>query len=170
MLETEATLEVQHLIAEFKPGDGDLLSTLHKIQDRYGYIPPLAIPVVARHLRLTPAHVFGMISFYVELRTTPPPEVTIGWCSGPACRLKGSDNIRLALEATLGIRLGESTPDNKVGLHEAQCDGSCRFSPMLWVDGKVHGPLTVSDAIRLARELSAKGKPPRRGKSRKDKA
>jgi NADH:ubiquinone oxidoreductase subunit E len=152
------TAEVDQLIAEFKPDDADLLAALHKLQEHYGYVPAEAVPAIARRFRMTPARVYGMISFYTELRMTPPAEVTIGWCSGPACRLKGSAKMLAALEATLGIKLGENTPDGKIGLHEAQCDGSCCASPMVWVNGKVHGPLTVSDAIRLARELKGDGK------------
>ena len=153
MLETEATLEVQRLIAEFQSGNADLLPALHKVQHRYGYIPKEAMAVVARQLRLGEAHVYGAVTFYSELRTTPPPETRIDWCSGPACRLKGGENVRLVLETVLGIGMEENTAGDKLGLHLAQCNGTCDFAPQLWVDGKVVGHLTVADTIRLAREL-----------------
>ena len=153
MLETEATLEIQELIAEFKSGNADLLPALHKVQHRYGYIPKEAMAVVARQLRLGEAHVYGTVTFYSELRTTPPPETRIDWCSGPACRLKGGENVRLVLETVLGIGMEENTPGDKLGLHLGQCNGTCDFAPQLWVNGKVVGPLTVADTIRLAREL-----------------
>jgi NADH:ubiquinone oxidoreductase subunit E len=167
MLETEATLEIKELIAEFRPGEGDLLATLHKVQHRYGYIPPPAIPVVARHLRLGEARVYGAITFYSEFRLTPPAETTISWCSGPACRVRGGDRIRAVLEAVLGIGMGENTPDGRLGLHLAQCNGTCDHAPQVWVNGRVVGPLTVSDAIRLARKLKANGRARgRRGKAK----
>ncbi len=153
MLETEATLEIQRLIAEFQSGSADLLPALHKVQHRYGYIPKEAMAVVARQLRLGEAHVYGAVTFYSELRTTPPPETRIDWCSGPACRLKGGENVRLVLETVLGIAMEENTPGDKLGLHLGQCNGTCDFAPQLWVDGKVVGPLTVADTIRLARKL-----------------
>ena len=153
MLETEATLEIQELIAEFKSGNADLLPALHKVQHRYGYIPKESMAVVARQLRLGEAHVYGAVTFYSELRTIPPPETRIDWCSGPACRLKGGENVRLVLETVLGIGMEENTAGDKLGLHLAQCNGTCDFAPQLWVDGKVVGPLTVADTIRLAREL-----------------
>ena len=156
MLETEATLEIQALIAEFKPGSAHLIPALHKVQHRYGYIPKEAIPVVARQLRLGEAHVYGAVTFYAELRTIPPPATRIDWCSGPACRLKGSANIRTAIEAVLGIRMEGNTADDKLGLHLAQCNGTCDFAPQLWIDGKVVGPLTVAESITLVRELQGK--------------
>ena len=153
MLETEATLEIRQLIAEFQPGSADLLSALHKVQHRYGYIPKEAIGVVARQLHLGEAHVYGAVTFYAELRTIPPPQTRIDWCSGPACRLKGSEHVRRCLESVLGIGMEESTADNKLGLHLAQCNGTCDFAPQVWVGGKVVGPLSAAETVRLAREM-----------------
>ena len=153
MLETEATVEIKNLIADLRPGDGDLLAALHRIQHHYGYIPPSSIPVVARHLKLGTARVYGTITFYSEFRITPPPETTVSWCSGPACALRKSDNVRRILEAVLGIRMGGSTDDNRVGLHLAQCNGTCDLAPMVWINGRARGPLSSADAVRLAREL-----------------
>ena len=153
LLETEATLEVRHIIADLKPGDGDLLTALHRVQERFGFIPPMSIPVVARQLRLTPARVFGAITFYSEFRTTPPPETLVSWCSGPACLVRGSLNVRAAMEAVLGVGMGESTPDNSVGFHLGQCNGACDLAPLVWLNGRARGPLSVADAVRLAREL-----------------
>jgi NADH:ubiquinone oxidoreductase subunit E len=158
VLETEATLEIQELVAEFKPGSAELLPALHKVQHRYGYIPKEAMAVVARQLRVSEAHVYGVVTFYSELHVTPPPETRIDWCSGPACRARGSAKLRRALEAALGIEMEENTSDGKLGLHLAQCNGTCDCAPQLWVDGKVVGPLTVADVVRLARELKGESK------------
>ena len=153
MLDTEATLEIQQLVAEFKPGNADLLRALHKVHHRYGYIPKEAMGVVARQLRLGEAHVYGTVTFYSELRLTPPPQTRIDWCSGPACRIKGGEHVRTALESVLEIGMEQNTPDDKLGLHLAQCNGTCDFAPQIWVGGKVVGPLNTADTIKLAREL-----------------
>jgi len=153
VLDTEATLEIAELVKEFKPGNADLLPALHKVQHRYGYVPKEAMGVVARQLRLGEAHVYGAVTFYSEFRQIPPPETRIDWCSGPACRLKGGENVRLALESTLGIGMEENTEDNKLGLHLAQCNGTCEFAAQVWVNGKVVGPLSASETIKLCREL-----------------
>lgn len=153
MLDTEATLEIQQLVSEFKPGDADLIPALHKVQHRYGYIPREAIGVVAKQLRLGEAHVYGAVTFYAELRTIPPPKTRVDWCSGPACRLRGGERVRRVLESVLGIGMEENTPDNRVGLHLAQCNGTCDFAPQVWVNGTVIGPLTATETVHLAREL-----------------
>jgi NADH:ubiquinone oxidoreductase subunit E len=155
-LDNEATLEIQHLIRDLKPGDGDLLAALHRVQHRYGYIPKMSMSVVARQLRLSEARVYGAVTFYSELRLTPPPKTLIGWCSGPACRLKGGEHVRKILEAELGIGMGQNTEDDKLGMVLAQCNGTCEHAPQVWLDGKVVGPLTAADTVRFARGLKEK--------------
>ncbi len=160
----------QDLLTEFQPDSGHLLAALHKLQHHFGYVPPEAVPAVAQQLRMTAAGVFGAVSFYSEFRSSPPPETLINWCSGPACRFRGGENIRRAMEAVLGVGMESNTPDNKVGLHLAQCEGSCEMGPLVWLRrrgdhpegpdaplaadrGEVVGPLRVADAIQLARRL-----------------
>lgn len=162
----------RELVSEFKPDSGHLLACLHKIQHHFGYIPPDAVDTVARQMRMTAAAVFGAISFYSEFRTTPPPETLINWCSGPACRMKGGEDIRRVMEAVLGLPMESNTPDNRVGLHLAQCEGSCEYAPLVWIRrhgahpegpdavlvaerGVVRGLLKVADAVELARSLKA---------------
>lgn len=172
MPDPKTTAQYRELVKEFKPDSGHLLSCLHKVQHTYGYIPPDAVPVIARQLGMTPAAVFGVITFYSEFKTAPPPQVEIHWCSGPACRLKGGDNIRKVLERVLGVGMDEPTPGNIAGIHIQQCDGSCAYAPLVWLRragthadgpdaplvtdrGEVRGPLRVADAVELARKLKA---------------
>src|SRR4051812_16512624 len=106
-LETEATAELRALLADLKPDDTDMLAALHRVQHRYGYIPAEAMRVIAEQLRVSVAHVYGVTTYYSDFRTTPPPAVSIGWCSGPACRLRNGTGVRDAMQAVLGVRLGE---------------------------------------------------------------
>jgi NADH-quinone oxidoreductase subunit E len=151
--QNEAVLEVQGLLEGLAPGEGDLLEALHRIQHRYGYVPSEALPAVSRHLRLPPARVYGALTFYSEFRQTPSAETTISWCSGPACFVKGGADVRLVLEKLVGCSLGENAPDNKLGLHLGQCNGTCDNAPQVWVNGKVVGPLSLAATVELVKGL-----------------
>lgn len=148
-------LAVRKLVAEFKPGGGDMLPALHKIQHVYGYIPRPAVEEVAKQLDLPTARVWGATTFFSEFRTEPLPDTLIGWCSGPACRLKGGERIRRILESELGFGMRQQDIDGKVGLHMAQCNGQCDLAPMLWLNGKERGNLSMADAVRMARALKS---------------
>jgi len=157
--QTEAVAKVRNLLEGLQPGEGDLLEALHRIQHHFGWVPKEAIPGVAQHLRLPPARVYGAITYYSEFRETPPPETLVSWCSGPSCFLKGGLHIREVLERMTGCALGENTPDNKLGLHLGQCNGTCDNAPQVWVDGKVVGPLTAADTVDLVKKLKEGQRP-----------
>ncbi len=145
--------KVRGLIAGLQPDSVDLLAAFHRIQYELGYVPPEAVPLLAAQFKTTPALIYGAIDFYSEVRTAPPARTTVEWCSGPACLLKGSTNIRRALEATLGCAMNANTADGALGLRLVQCDGTCHLAPLVRIAGRYLGPLTVSDAVTLGREL-----------------
>ena len=152
-LETEATAEIRALIADLKPDDGDLLEALHRVQHRYGYVSPEAMRVIGEQLRLHTARVYGATTYYDDFRVTPPPPVTVAWCSGPACRLRNGVGILRAMEAVLDCALTEDSPDGRVALTKGQCNGTCEQAPQVWVNNRVVGHLNAARAIELARGL-----------------
>lgn len=154
---TELIARVNELIADLKPDRVDLLKAFHFIQHEFGYVPKETIPLLAGKFETTPAIIFGTIDFYSEVHTTPPAEETVDWCSGPACLLKGSTQIRRALEAVLGCEMNRTSEDGKFGLRLVQCDGTCHLAPLIRHDGRYLGPLTTSETIAFARRL--KGEP-----------
>jgi NADH-quinone oxidoreductase subunit E len=57
--------------------------------------------------------------------------------------LCGADDIVMHVENKLGIRLGETTPDNRITLkQEEECLAACAGGPMMTVDGHYHENLT----------------------------
>ena len=154
---TEVIVRVSELIADLRPDNVDLLAAFHRIQHEFGYVPREAVPLLAGKFETTPAIIFGTIDFYSEVRTTPPAEKTVEWCSGPACLLKGSLYIRRALEAILECEMNRTSADGRFGLRLVQCDGTCHLAPLVRHEGRYFGPLTVSEAIEWARELREKG-------------
>lgn len=151
------TRELRELVAEYEFERGHLLPALIEVQERYGYVSREAIEALARQFRTTPALVYGAVSFYADFRTEPPPEREIVWCSGPACRLRGGDRIREALQHTLGLPLDAQSEDGAYGFRLGQCNGTCSEAPQVWVDGEVAGGLTVAGAVAIARDVKGEG-------------
>ncbi len=146
---------VAALLDDLPREQGQLLPALHRVQHELGWLPREAFPVVAKHLKITEAQVYGPATYYAEFRLTPPPERLVTWCSGPTCRILGGDRLRRILEAELGCALGANAEDGKTGLWLGQCNGTCERAPQVWVDGRVVGPLSLADGVRLARRIKA---------------
>ena len=143
------------LLQQLPRHQGEMLRALHLAQEELGWISRDAIRLIARHLRVTEAQVYGPATFYAEFRHSPPPRTLVTWCSGPSCRVGGGDRIRRIFEAEFGCRLGENTADDELGLWLGQCNGTCEQAPMVWVNGRVVGPLTMVESVKLARRLKA---------------
>jgi NADH:ubiquinone oxidoreductase subunit E len=150
---TEVIARISEMIADLRADDVDLLKAFHRIQHEFGFVPPEAVPLLAGQFRTTPAIIYGTIDFYSEIRTAVPAETTVEWCSGPACLLKGSMNIRRVLESILECQMNRASADGKFGLRLVQCDGTCHLAPLVRLEGRYIGPLSVSETVEWAREL-----------------
>jgi formate dehydrogenase subunit gamma len=150
---TEVIARISEMIADLRADDVDLLKAFHRIQHEFGFVPPEAVPLLAGQFRTTPAIIYGTIDFYSEIRTAAPAETTVEWCSGPACLLKGSMNIRRVLESILECQMNRASPDGKFGLRLVQCDGTCHLAPLVRLEGRYIGPLSISETVEWARAL-----------------
>ena len=61
----------QEIIARYPHPKSALLPLLHLAQDRDGWVSPAAMSEIAGLLRLTPALVLGVCSFYSMLKREP---------------------------------------------------------------------------------------------------
>ena len=117
------------LLRQLPRRQGEMLRALHLAQEELGWISRDAIRLIARHLRVSEAQVYGPATFYSEFRHSPPPKTLVTWCSGPSCRVVGGDRVRRIFEAEFGCRLGENTADDELGLWLGQCNGHLRAGP-----------------------------------------
>ena len=67
--------------------------------------------------------------------------------------MNGAEGILAHVEGKLGIRPGETTPDDRFTLSHAECLGSCGTAPMMMVNEAYHENLTVAAVDALLEEL-----------------
>ena len=142
------------IIDRHKDRPGALLPLLHALQDQFGHIPDEAVRPVAEALNLSRAEVHGVVSFYHDFRRNPAGRHVLKLCQAEACQSMGSRALAAAVQESLGIRLGETTPDGRVTLEPVYCLGLCATAPSLMLDGEVHGRLTPARAAALLEALA----------------
>ena len=155
----EASTPIEQVLSRFRRDRADLIAILHAVQDAFGYISKESVEAIGAHVVLTPAQVYGVLTFYDHFRTKPLGTHVVELCVGPACYVLGGAKIRRIVESILGIEEGETAEDGSVTLRGAQCTGTCALAPMIHIDGKHHGNLRLSDVPRLLadlREVSAR--------------
>lgn len=121
------------ILARHATREGALLPILHDVQAALGYVPEAAIADIAHGLNLTRAEVHGTVSFYHDFRNRPPGRQVIRLCQAEACQARGARAVTAALEARLGVPLGQSTPDGGLSLEAVYCLGLCASGPSAMV-------------------------------------
>lgn len=121
---------------------GALLPILHEIQDRYGYVPDSAVPIVAQALNLSRAEVHGVVTFYHLFRTRPSGQHVLYVCRAEACQSMGARALERYAREKLEIDFHETTADGRFSLEPVYCLGNCACSPAVMVDETVHGRVT----------------------------
>ncbi|KPJ82170.1 MAG: hypothetical protein AMS19_07385 [Gemmatimonas sp. SG8_23] len=81
------------LIAEAKQEPAPLLPLLHRLHERDGHLSEEALRAVSRGLRIPIADLFGTVTFYHHFAREPGGLHAPRVCTGPVCRLKGSEKL-----------------------------------------------------------------------------
>lgn len=123
-----------------------ILPSLQAVQDAFGYVPDEAISVVAASCNASRADVFGVLTYYRDLRRTPPPRTQVRVCMGEACQSVGARALRPSVDALAG-------PDCEVD--DVYCLGNCALGPAVQVDGTLLGRATA-DTVRAVIERGAR--------------
>lgn len=139
------------IAAGLKDMAGPLLPILHALNERFGYVDELAVPLLADVLNLSRADVHGVISFYHDFRREPAGRHVIRVCRAEACQAMGGEAVVAALEQALGIACGGTTADGRVTVEAVYCLGNCALSPAALVDGKLYGRVDAERALGLVR-------------------
>ncbi|ACB94632.1 formate dehydrogenase subunit gamma [Beijerinckia indica] len=134
------------IIAQHKAQEGATLPIFHALQKAFGYVPAEAVPMIAEALNLSRAEVHGVLTFYHDFRSEPPGCHILKLCRAEACQAAGGDHLATGVERQLGIKLGETTPDQQVTLEPVFCLGLCAVAPSAMLDDQ---PIGRVDAARL---------------------
>ena len=148
----QANTEISAIIADLKDKPGALLPILHGIQDQLGYIPPEAVPVIAKELNLTRAEVHGVISFYHHFRSEAPGRHVMQICQAESCQAMGSVALTASVKKHLGIDFHQTTRDKAFTLEPVYCLGNCALSPAMMIDGDLYGRVTPESVHRVVEE------------------
>ena len=132
---------------------GATLPILHAIQDRYGYVPDEALPLIASALNLSRAEIQGVVSFYPHFRRSPPGRHIIQICRAESCLAMGAEALEAHVKAHLGIDFHQTSGDGAVTLEPVYCLGNCACSPAIRVDDDIFGRVSARRFDAIIEEL-----------------
>ena len=127
---------------------GGLLPALQAMQHEFGFVPQPAIELLAHAFNLSRAEVFGVASFYHDLRLDGPTgRHVLKLCRAEACQAVGADRLAEAAKSRLKTDWLGTTADGEWTLEPVFCLGLCANGPSAMIDGE---PAARVDETKLA--------------------
>jgi len=148
-LDVEKLKELDAYIDSLEDKEGNLIHVLHKGQSLFGYLPANLQLHISRKVDLPASKVNGVVSFYSFFTQEPRGKHTISMCMGTACYVKGADKIFDAFKAELNVENNQMTEDKIFTLKDIRCVGACGLAPVVLVDDKVYGHVTVEQVKEI---------------------
>jgi NADH-quinone oxidoreductase subunit E len=154
LVEVPAALrrEIEAAMALYPDRHSAALPALAAAQRLHGWCSPEAIEQVACVMRVTPAYLSSVATFYDMFELAPVGRHSVYVCTNISCSLRGADELYAALEDA-------AADDPQINLRSFECLGACDIAPMVSVDQTYYGPLQLADAQRLVDDLQAGREP-----------
>ena len=145
--------EIQEIRARYPVSRSATLPALRLAQERHGWLSPKAFREVAEALEETPAYCMAVASFYDMYHLAPVGTHLVEVCTNVSCALVGAQQVVEAFERELGVRVGETSEDDKVTLRTIECAGGCGYAPVVVVDHTYREPTRPDDVPGIVAEL-----------------
>jgi NADH:ubiquinone oxidoreductase subunit E len=135
--------EVQNIIDAHNNDEHDLLGILLEIQAivPQQYISKEVTKFISEKLKISNNDVCEVVTFYSALSDKQRGRNIIQICNSTACMVNKYQTLRNILEQQLGIKVGETTLDNKFTLMYTPCFGACDIAPAFRIGEEVYGNL-----------------------------
>ena len=121
----------EDVIATLRDEPGPVLIALQAIQEKFGYVPDDAHQLIADAFNVSRAEVYGVFTYYHDLKKAPHGEKFVKICAAEACQAVGCDSlIADAIKAGFEVE-------------KAYCFGNCALGPAAMVGDRLIGRATV---------------------------
>ena len=134
-----------------------VLAALYLVQEQQGYLTASALRHVAQFLRITPAEVEDVATYYVMFFKERVGKYVLQVCRTLSCALGGAERVTEALSDKLGIKVGETDPSGMFTLLEFECLGACDRAPVVMVNNEWwHEKATPESCGKLVDDIKAR--------------
>ena len=155
---------IEALMKRYPDHRSAALPALDAAQRLHGWCSPEAIGQVAAVMRVTPAYLASVATFYDMLRTEPRGSRYVFVCTSVACHLRNAKAVHEAI-----VEQADAQGLEDFDIREFECLGACDMAPMASIDGRYVGPLDLDDAEELVAALK-QGRDPLPGRGLPDPA
>ena len=152
MLTAEERQEIETELTRYPTKQAVCIDAMKIVQRHRGWVSDESIRDIGELLEMSPADLDGVATFYNLIFRKPVGQHVIMLCNSVSCWIMGYERMREHLTSRLGIKFGETTPDNRFTLLPIVCLGACEQAPAMIVDNNLHGNLDPASIDKLLEE------------------
>lgn len=137
---------IETLMGRYPDRRSASIPALWAVQRLYGWCTPEGIRQAAAVMRVTPAYLESVASFYDLLHTEPVGAHKVAVCTNISCWMRGGDELLEAFRAA-------AEGDEDFFVTGFECLGACDIAPMASIDERYFGPLEAAEAATAIEQL-----------------
>jgi NADH-quinone oxidoreductase subunit E len=141
--------QIETLVGRYPDRHSVSIPALWAVQRLYGWCTPEGIRQAAAVMRVTPAYLESVASFYDLLHTEPVGAHKVAVCTNISCWMRGGDEL---LDAFRAAAAGQ---EDDIFVTGFECLGACDIAPMASIDERYFGPLEAGEARTAIDQLLA---------------
>ena len=153
--------EIKAIFAKYPVKRSAVMPLLYLAQRAEGYIKKESLQEIAWMLDLDVTEVASIVGFYSMYHDEKAGKYRMQVCTDLPCALRGADKFLESLCGTLGVKVGETTPDGVVTVEAVMCLAGCDKAPMFQLQegDKVayYENMTVDKTLELVEALKKGG-------------
>jgi NADH-quinone oxidoreductase subunit E len=143
MLTAEEKKEIDEAISIVPVKKAACIEALKVVQNHRRWISDESLKAVAEYIEMSPEEVDSVATFYNMLFRQPVGRHVILVCDSISCWVMGYDNLREEIMKRLGIKYGQTTPDDRFTLLPNCCLGTCDRAPALMIGADLYQNVRV---------------------------
>ncbi|HEV7400906.1 MAG TPA: NAD(P)H-dependent oxidoreductase subunit E [Solirubrobacterales bacterium] len=141
---------IEQLMSRYPDRKSASIPALWAVQRLYGWCTPEGIRQAAAVMRVTPAYLESVASFYDLLHTDPVGTHKVAVCTNISCWMRGGDELLDAFRAA-------TSDEDDIFVTGFECLGACDIAPMASIDERYFGPLEAAEAQTAIEQLRGGG-------------
>jgi len=146
-------------VRQYPTSDGAVMWTLWLAQEKFGFLPPEVLQLVATELGLPYAQVYGVATFYTQYYKEKKGAFVLDVCTCFSCQFTGGYDILAYLEEKLKVKRGHTSPCGRFTVQEAECLGACGSAPMMQVNNGPYAHHLTPEKIDTLIQAMETGQP-----------
>ena len=154
MLTTEEKYEIEQAISQVPVRKAAGIEALKIVQEHRRWISDESLKDVAEYMQMSPEELDSVATFYNLIFRKPVGRHVILVCDSISCWVMGYENLRDEIMKRLGIKYGQTTPDERFTLLPNCCLGTCDKAPALMIGPDLYQNVRVDQLDEILKKYT----------------